>query len=151
MKTVFELYYFEKFWNILSRQNRSISNWDGERTDMDVFIRRTVGSWFVGKFFQVEVKEHKANIFFLKEFETPDQKTKIFTKYIYITNIRFAYQRSLKVRINYVEPHSQKVEEVYFGWNDFVNISLMENEEDFRILNKFYPVKVEIKQQLNYN
>lgn len=33
----------------------------------------------------------------------------------------------------------------------FVNISLMENEEDFRILNKFYPVKVEIKQQLNYN
>lgn len=140
MKPIIELYHFEKFWKVYTNQDRCISKWDEGRTDMDVFINRTIQKWFVGKFFQVEIENHA-------KMENSWYKTvtqyKVFTKYVYITNIKFAFAAYHdKIRINFIEAHSEKIGEVSFGWNDFMNIKLMENEGDFRLLRKFYPITI---------
>lgn len=142
MKNIKELYHFEKFWQAYTLQNRAVSSWDERRTDMDVFINRTISSWFTGKFFQVEIERHSTNS--MMPFSKPADEFKVFTKYVYITNIKFAFAKyGDKITIYYVEPHSEKIEEVCWGWNDFMLIKLMENEGDFRLLRKFYPVSVE--------
>jgi hypothetical protein len=142
MKNIKELYHFEKFWQVYTRQNRSVSQWDERRTDMDVFINRTLSAWFAGKFFQVEIEQHKKD--WLHPFDKPATEYKVFTKYVYITNIKFAFAPYHElITIYYIQPHSEKIEEVCWGWNEFINIKLMENEGDFRLLRKFYPIRVE--------
>ncbi len=143
MKNIKELYHFEKFWQVYTRQNRSISKWDDKRTDMEVFINRTIAKWFTGKCFQVEIERHNKD-WFKSAFGSRPTEYRIFTKYIYITNIRFAYAPYHDLlTIYYLEPHSEKIEEVCYGFDEFINLNLMENEGDFRLLRKFYPIKVE--------
>lgn len=148
MKRVDELYHFEKFWSIYVRQNRAISKWDESRTDMEVFIRRTIDKWFSGKCFQVQLERHKKHI--PLPFEKPPKNYKIFTKYVYIITISFAFAPYHDlITIHFIEPHSETIQKVSYGLNDFYRIRLLENEEDFRILKKFYPIEVvEIKQPL---
>jgi hypothetical protein len=138
VKLISEQYNFKKFWEVYTRQNRCNSKWDGDRTDMDVFIRRTLSSWFAGKCFQIEIERHH------KHFHHATKEYKIFTKYICITNITFAYAPYHdKINIYYIEPNSEKIEVVCYGYNELIGLKLVENEEDFRILKKFYPIVVE--------
>lgn len=140
MKPINELYNFEKFWDLLARQNRAVSSWDVCRTDKEVFVKRTVAKWISGKFYQVEIERHVSVLNLLPEIQKQHSHYKIFTKYVYITNITFVYVRGLQLRINYIEPHSEKIEEVLFGYNDFIKLKLVENEAEFLILKKFYPI-----------
>jgi len=142
MKNIKVLYHFKKFWQVYTRQNRAVSKWDETRTDMDVFINRTIGKWFAGKFFQVEIERHEIDS--LQLFYKPNNEFKVFTKYVYIINIEFAFSAyQERIRIYYIEPHSEKIEEVSWGLNEFFRLNLMENEGDFRLLRKFYPFRVE--------
>jgi len=141
VKEIGELYNLNKFWEVYSRQNRGVSQWDDKRTDMEVFINRTIAKWFVGKFYQIEIERHKL---YSPPFDKPATTYKVFTKFVYITNIKFAFAPYHNlITINYIEPHSEKIEKVDYGINDFSRLKLMENESDFRILKKFYPVRVE--------
>ena len=100
---------------------------------------------------QAKIERHENNL--LRPFDEPAKEYKVFTKYVYITNIKFAFAPYHdKVTVYYVQPHSEKIEEVCWGWNDFMRIKLMENEGDFRLLVKFYPIKVESIEtpQLNF-
>jgi hypothetical protein len=47
------------------------------------------------------------------------------------------------IKIYFIEPHSEKIQDVSYGWNDFISLKIMENEGDFRILKKFYPIVVQ--------
>jgi hypothetical protein len=142
MKKINELYYFEKFWKIYTRQERAVSKWDEKRTDMDVFIRRTLSKWFSGKAFQVELNRYQSfDAFFHK---TPPLEYKVITKYIVITNMVFSFaQYHDLITIYFIEPHSESFEEIRFGFNEFMDLKLMKNEGDFRLLRKFYPIRKE--------
>ena len=143
MKTIKELYHFEKFWQVYTRQSPAISKWDDRRTDMEVFINRTIAKWFSGKCFQVEIERHNKKWFNSPFAEQPTEYS-VFTKYVLITNIKFAFAPYFDlITIYYVEPQSENIEKLCWGLNDFGNIKLIENEGDFRLLTKFYPIKIE--------
>ncbi len=149
MKPLTEQYNFEKFWEMFSRQNRSVSKWDQTRTDKQVFIERTLNRWFSGKCFQVLLKrDDRKAIEMARLYRSLGQKINhiehevIYTKYVLVLYIRFAYRYSDKIIIRYAEPHSIKTEEMAMGYNDLLNIrSIAENETDFSILRKFYPLQ----------
>lgn len=152
-----EQYNFEKFWNIFTRQDRHVSKWDEGRTDQDVFIRRTLQKWFVGKCFQVLVhqkRDHNLDKldFFMSSLgnkPSPGDYDLLFTKYVHITNIYFKYSWSSgRITFYYVEPHSQSIQEEKLSYNDFIQMQVMENQTDFAILRKFYPVEKKMHPKL---
>lgn len=134
MQPIVEQYRFEKFWKLFTQADRGVSKWDDTRTDMDVFVRRTLMRWFAGKYFQVQQAIYEG------DWCSNDYYVSKFTTYVYVTHIRFAYQWADKIVICYVEPNSRKIEEVIFGHNDFIHLDIIENETDFAILRKFYPI-----------
>lgn len=138
MRKIDELFPFDKFWMAFERQSRSCSSWDENRTDMAVFIDRTMSKWVTGKFFQIEYEESE------KKFLKPVLRRR-YTKYVLITHVRFSYGYENMITFSYIEPHSKKEKEIRMGYGDFKSILLEENEADFRILHKFYPIKKSLK------
>ena len=135
MERLTEKYKFKKLWECFVRQNRHVAGWDEKRTDMDVFIRRTLNKGFSGKYFHLEIDEWN--------FDRDDYR--IYTKYVFIVGIRFHYGRIPSVTVHYLEPHSIIVEEKIMTFNDFLYLKIREAESDFRILQKFYPIRKEMK------
>ena len=135
MERLTEKYKFKKLWGCFVRQNRHVANWDERRTDMDVFIKRTLSKWFSGKYFHLEIDEWN--------FDRDDYR--IYTKYVFIVGIYFHYGRIPSLTVHYLEPHSIIVEEKIMTFNDFLYLKIREAESDFRILQKFYPIRKEMK------
>lgn len=125
-------YPFFKFWEMFIRQERCSSIWDASRTDMDVFIRRTLHKWYSGKYFQIREEDWK---------KRPNHIIKS-TKYIHIGRIRFAFGHSHEIVFEYLEPHSLFPQKRELGHNDFLYLSVVPDEIDFAVLSKFYPVEI---------
>ena len=82
----------------------------------------------------------------------PRDYTLFFTKYVLITQIEFSYDyASNKLVFQYVEPHSERPKEALLGYNEFMQLEVMENETDFAILRKFYPVEKRKHDKLTLN
>lgn len=154
MKPITQAYHFEKFWQVYSRQSRYCSKWDHSRTDMAVFINRTLSTWFAGKYFQIimedKVQELKRRQYIDVERwlgkTVPEREFKpLFTMYVLITGIEFSYGSCPidKITFYYAEPHSHTIQEMSMGLNELSGISLQEDQESFIILRKFYPVTKE--------
>jgi hypothetical protein len=145
MIPLIEKYPFKKFWDAFMRQSRYSSHWDEKRTDQDVFIRRTLGKWFEGKYFQVIFDEYIPGDPFPLTRTEPYRF--VHTKYVLIVNIRFGYTAYFdQIVIRFVEPHSTKLQEIWIKSSDWYNLSIEEDKESFTILRRFYPIeKKEIK------
>ena len=123
-----------------------VSHWDEKRTDQDVFIRRTLDKWFSGKYWQAIFDKYVPAPNF-QPFEHVEPYRLKYMKYMAVINIQLAYGRKEgEIRIDYVEPHSLKMEKMFLDHNDWCDLSAIEDKESFVILRRFYPVeKIEIK------
>lgn len=136
MEQLTKKYNFKKFWEYLNRQCRYNSKWDESRTDQDVFIRRTLQKWFTNKYFRIEVENWG---------DYSQKEIHLHTEYIFIEYIRFGFARATQIVFYYKHPHSTKTKEIRIGYNDFIGLRIVEAEADFRILQKFYPIRTESK------
>lgn len=135
MVSLTDKYPFAKFWDLFTRQNRCVSKWEDGRTDMEVFLRRTLRKWFINKFFQIEVEDwHRI-----------EDKIVFTVKYVHIVEIRFGFMRANTIVIYYTHPHSDNLEEITMHHNDFIRLRIRENPTDFAILSKFYQHRIQEK------
>lgn len=141
MEKLIERYHFKKFWNCFLRKDRCVSKWDDHRTDQDVFIRRTLGNWFVGKYFAVMFDDY-VPADGIQGINWRDAYTIKYMKYVLITNIRFAYAKYHdQIVVHYLEPHSLKIEEKRLILNNWNGMWVEEDKERFTVLKKFYPIQ----------
>jgi|SRR6185312_200599 len=141
MTPLIEKYPFKKFWEMLTRQNRCVSKWDEHRTDQDVFIRRTLDKWFSGKCYQVVFDKFVPSPRFQPIDPVEPYRIK-YTKYMAIAGIELAFSRTEgAITVKYVEPHSMTLEKMVLDHNDWCDLSVMDDNESFVILRRFYPVE----------
>lgn len=148
MKPIPEKYPFVKFWDAFMRQDRCVSKWDDKRTDQDIFINRTLSKWFEGKYFQVIFDKYIPGDPFNFMAQIKKEPSRIrYTMYMAIVRIRFGFGRiEGEIIVEYVEPHSTKIQSMHISHNDWYNMSAEEDKESFVILRRFYPVeRIEIK------
>lgn len=140
MTRLVDKYPFKKFWEAFMRQDRCSAKWDERRTDQDVFIRRTIGKWFEGKYFQVIFDKYVPGDPFPLSRAEPFRVR--YTKYVAIVDIHFTYAAYHdQITIRYIEPHSAKTEEIRIKNGDWYDLSVIEDKESFTILRRFYPVE----------
>lgn len=134
MQRLTDKYNVKEYIRRLEMQDRYTSKWDELRTDQAVFIQRTLNKWFSEKYFRIEIESRDSEYIYTS------------TKYVYIHYIRFGYNYGTKIVFYYTEPHSTNIQEIRMHYNDFCNIiGIQEAESDFRILQKFYPIRKEPK------
>ena len=142
---------FKKLWSIFDRQDRSVSKWDDNRTDQDVFIRRTLSKWFEGKPFQVIFDKYVPEAGLVGIQIIPAHRIK-YTQYVFVCRIYFAFAPYHdQITVQFAEPHSIAIQKVNIKRGDWWDMFVQEDKESWTVLRRFYPIekiKIDLPQAL---
>lgn len=122
--------FLQKFFDILSKLNRSCSNYrKDKKCNREIFIRRTLNKWISGKYFEVILNEKTGFTKFVGAFDSEDI-TIPRKNYVYIMSIEFGLGWSDYINFTVSKAGNvTPIEVLKFSYNDFLDIKFRKSTE----------------------
>lgn len=137
----------EKWITIWKRQNRNVSirkgmtigEYQENRTDMEVWVRRTLRKWFSGRYFLVQrMREQPIDI------KEDPWRYVVEIDYWYIVDIRFSFAWTDKISIQVIKPYSLEMKDIDLDCSDMLVIGGKEDKVSFNMISIFFKPTISI-------